>query len=165
MYRGSALPKNKRTIKDEFYPLKSNQQIIKHASLFGCETSMNNHIPDIESVVSVLENDEPPQAISSLILPKLPLQAACYQVVASPASGPLPSPESRIRFKSRIKRRKSEFPTIPPLKKISTTDNWIADFLSREFSSKNHLDFFHKHGMSPMTRLDVPDHQFSFSAS
>ena len=53
----------------------------------------------------------------------------------------------------------------PVLKKISTTDNWIADFLSREFSSKNHLDFLHKHGMFPMKRLDVPDHQFSFSAS
>ena len=53
----------------------------------------------------------------------------------------------------------------PVVKKISTSDNWCADFLSREFDPEDHECFFDKHKMSPMTPINVPDHQFSFSAS
>ena len=53
----------------------------------------------------------------------------------------------------------------PVVKKISTTDNWIADFLSREFEPETHKIFFNKHGMSPMEMIKIPDHQFSFTAS
>ena len=56
-----------------------------------------------------------------------------------------------------------KFKFYPVLKKISTTDNWIADFLSRQFSPQAHSAFFEKHGMTPMTEISVPDHQFSFS--
>ena len=58
-----------------------------------------------------------------------------------------------------------KFKFYPVLKKISTTDNWIADFLSRQFSPQAHSAFFEKHGMTPMTEISVPDHQFSFSDS
>ena len=53
----------------------------------------------------------------------------------------------------------------PVVKKISTTDNWIADFISRDFDVKNHEIFFDKHSMSPMNQINVSDNQFSFSAS
>ena len=53
----------------------------------------------------------------------------------------------------------------PIVKKISTTDNWVADFLSREFEQADHEKFFDKHKMSPMTKINVPDYKFSFSAS
>ena len=53
----------------------------------------------------------------------------------------------------------------PVVKKISTSDNWVADFLSRDFDQANHSSFFAKHEMSEMTRITVPDHKFSFSAS
>ena len=53
----------------------------------------------------------------------------------------------------------------PVVKKISTTDNWIADFLSREFEPETHKVFFAKHGMSPMKMIKIPDYQFSFTAS
>ena len=53
----------------------------------------------------------------------------------------------------------------PVVKKISTEDNWIADFLSREFDPEAHRCFFDKHEMSPMTMIDVPDYHFSFTAS
>ena len=66
-------------------------------SLFGCEVPLGNHIIASMSVVSIWENEESLPVISYLMVQKLPLQAACCQVVASPASGPLPSPESRSR--------------------------------------------------------------------
>ena len=53
----------------------------------------------------------------------------------------------------------------PVVKKISTTDNWVADFLSREFCPKAHSAFFLEHKMSDMTEIDIPDQQFSFSSS
>ena len=53
----------------------------------------------------------------------------------------------------------------PVVKKISTTDNWVADFLSRDFDQASHNSFFVKHDMSEMTRINVPDYKFSFSAS
>ena len=71
-----------------------NQETKKLASLFGFELLMNYHISASKSVVSVLEIYEPLPLMSSLNLPKLPLQVACNPVVASPASGPLPSTES-----------------------------------------------------------------------
>ena len=57
------------------------------------------------------------------------------------------------------------FKFYPVVKKISTTDNWIADFLSRDFDPAAHVTFFRKHEMCPMTEITVPDHQFSFTAS
>jgi hypothetical protein len=57
------------------------------------------------------------------------------------------------------------FKFYPVVKKISTTDNWIADFLSRDFDPAAHVTFFRKHKMCPMTEITVPDHQFSFTAS
>ena len=57
-----------------------------------------------------------------------------------------------------------KFKCHPVVKKISTTDNWIADFLSREFPPKITW-IFSTHRMSPMTKVDIPDHQFIFSAS
>ena len=53
----------------------------------------------------------------------------------------------------------------PVVKKITTTDNWIADFLSREFSPEEHVAFFDKHRMSPMKLISVPDSEFRLSAS
>ena len=53
----------------------------------------------------------------------------------------------------------------PVLKKISTTDNWCADFLSREFNENLHQAFFEKHKMLPMAKVVVPDQRFHFSES
>ena len=53
----------------------------------------------------------------------------------------------------------------PVLKKISTTDNWCADFLSREFNEDLHHVFFKKHEMLPMTKVAVPDQKFCFAES
>ena len=57
------------------------------------------------------------------------------------------------------------FKFYPVVKKISTTDNWVADFLSREFNQAAHNSFFEHHNMSAMTRINVPDNKFSFSAT
>ena len=53
----------------------------------------------------------------------------------------------------------------PVVRKISTSDNWVADFLSRKFDQESHSSFFVKHNMSEMSRISVPDFKFSFSAS
>ena len=53
----------------------------------------------------------------------------------------------------------------PVVKKISTTDNWVADFLSRKFDQESHKTFFRKHKMSEMSRINVPDYKFSLSDS
>ena len=53
----------------------------------------------------------------------------------------------------------------PVVRKISTSDNWVADFLSRKFDQESHSNFFVKHNMSEMSRISVPDFKFSFSAS
>ena len=52
---------------------------------------------------------------------------------------------------------------IPVVEKISTTDNWIADYISRSFDRAKHEIFFTKHDMM-MDIIEVPDHQFTFSA-
>ena len=58
--------------------------------LFGCEHPTNYRISAFKSVVSCLEKDELPSAISTLML--LMFSASCLcQVPASPASCPLPS--------------------------------------------------------------------------
>lgn len=57
------------------------------------------------------------------------------------------------------------FKFYPVLKKISTTDNWCADFLSRVFNEDLHHPFFEKHGMLPMAKVVVPDQKFYFSES
>ena len=54
---------------------------------------------------------------------------------------------------------------VPLVKKISTKDNWCADFISRKFNLTEHEAFFDTHKMSPMSHIDVPDHQFTFSAA
>ena len=82
-----------------------NQQIKIISFLFGCEIAMNNNISALKSVVSVMENDEPLQVISSQILPKLPLQVACCPVVASPASGPLPSQRAEASSRKNPKKK------------------------------------------------------------
>ena len=53
----------------------------------------------------------------------------------------------------------------PIVKKISTTDNWIAEFLSREFSPEAHVAFFDNHRMSPMKLISIPDSEFQLSVS
>ena len=83
-----------------------NQEIKKLASLFGFELLMNYHISASNSVVLIPEINEPLPLISSLNLPKLPLQVACCLVVASPASGPLPSTESGSSSSTESKKKK-----------------------------------------------------------
>ena len=67
------------------------QQIKMLSFLFGCEIATNDHISASKSVVAFVDNDEPLPTISSLMLPKFPLQvlvakslpvqpAACRQV-------------------------------------------------------------------------------------
>jgi hypothetical protein len=67
------------------------QQIKMLSFLFGCEIATNDHISASKSVVAFVDNDEPLPTISSLMLPKFPLQvpvakslpvqpAACCQV-------------------------------------------------------------------------------------
>ena len=53
----------------------------------------------------------------------------------------------------------------PVVKKISTSDNWVADFLSRKFDEESHDTFFRKHKMSEMSRITIPDYKFTLTAS
>ena len=52
---------------------------------------------------------------------------------------------------------------IPIVEKIGTKQNWIADYISRTFDISSHKSFFAKHNMA-MSIVDIPDHQFNFSA-
>ena len=54
---------------------------------------------------------------------------------------------------------------IPIVKKISTSDNWVADFVSRSFDYSEHQAFFVANNLPAMTPIAIPDHQFLFSAS
>ena len=57
------------------------------------------------------------------------------------------------------------FKFLPVVKKIGTKENWLADFVSRKFDLKAHHDFFAEHNLGEMTRIPVPDNQFTFSAT
>ena len=52
----------------------------------------------------------------------------------------------------------------PVVKKISTSDNWVADYLSRKFDEESHDTFFRKHKMSEMLRINIPDYKFTLAA-
>ena len=54
---------------------------------------------------------------------------------------------------------------VPIVKKISTSDNWIADFVSRSFDYSEHQAFFVANNLPAMTPIDIPDYEFLFSAS
>ena len=54
---------------------------------------------------------------------------------------------------------------IPIVKKISTSDNWVADFISRSFDYSEHQTFFASNDLPAMTPINVPDYEFMFSAS
>ena len=57
------------------------------------------------------------------------------------------------------------FKFVPVVKKISTSDNWIADYVSREFDQSKHQVFFEANNLPAMTPIDISDHEFQFSAS
>ena len=52
----------------------------------------------------------------------------------------------------------------PVVTYINTKDNFVADFLSRNFSLDEALAFFKSHDMGQMTLLQVPDNWFQFAA-
>ena len=54
---------------------------------------------------------------------------------------------------------------IPIVKKISTSDNWVADFVSRSFDYSEHQAFFVANNLPAMTPITIPDYKFLFSAS
>ena len=52
----------------------------------------------------------------------------------------------------------------PVVSYINTKENFVADFLSRNFSSDQAREFFSKHDMEQLSAVSVPDHQFQFTA-
>ena len=52
----------------------------------------------------------------------------------------------------------------PVVSYIGTKDNFIADYLSRNFSPDQARHFFKSHNIEQMTLRQVPDHMFRFSA-
>ena len=53
----------------------------------------------------------------------------------------------------------------PIVKHIGTKENFIADFLSRNFSAEEAASFFASINMSRMKQLPVPDDMFTFTCN
>ena len=58
-----------------------------------------------------------------------------------------------------------KFKFLPIVKHIGTKENFVADFLSRNFSVADAAKFFASHGMENMKPRTVRDHMFTFSSS
>ena len=56
-----------------------------------------------------------------------------------------------------------ELKFIPVLRKISTTDNFLADHISRRFDHEAASDLFEKHGLKNMELITAPDSLFKMS--
>ena len=52
----------------------------------------------------------------------------------------------------------------PIVKHIGTKENFVADYLSRNFCPLEASSFFASHDMSGMKLLQAPDHMFSFTS-
>ena len=87
------------------------QEIKRKCFLFGSELSSNYITATLKSVVWFVDNDELLQMISYLMLPNYSLQVACCQVVASPASCPLPSRSTEASSSQESEEGSRNFPS------------------------------------------------------
>jgi hypothetical protein len=83
-----------------------NQQIKMLSFLFGCELVTNKHISDSKSVVAFVDNDEPLPVISSLMLPKFPLQVPVAKLLpVQPAARCQVREQQQAQVKNQEKKK------------------------------------------------------------